>query len=382
MTSPRIGRPTFAAIHAAALQHNFALVRARVSPQVKVMAVVKADGYGHGATLVAPIFQALGADWFGVATLDEALELRQAGINKPILLLTGAQGRDVATLLEYDISVAVLHREMALDLASALRVARLKVHLKVDTGMGRIGVLPCDLPAFLEVLRELPGLVLEGVFSHFANADRVDRPFSDVQLRIFEDAVSTTRAAGFDPPLVHLANSAGAWARPETHFTMVRPGIVLYGVEPAGTPMPGLRPVMRMTTQILQIKSLPPEVPVSYGQTFVTQRPSRIAVIGIGYSDGYDRSLSNRGFVLVHGRRAPIVGAICMDLTMIDVTDVPAAQLGDEVVLWGEQGGAAIGAKEVGAWQDSVSYEVLTRLGKRVPRLITESSNHSETAHV
>jgi alanine racemase len=373
MNSPRIGRPTYAAIDAAALRHNFALVRARVAPQVKILAIVKADGYGHGASLVAPIFDACGADWFGVATLDEALELRAAGIRKPILLLAGAWRADVPLLLEHDISVAVLHEEMAVDLAAGANGDRLKVHLKVDTGMGRIGVLPDELPSLLRRLGSLPALHVEGLFSHFANSDRVDRELSDVQARLFAEALATARAAGFDPPLVHLANSAGSWSRPDVHHTMVRPGLILYGLPPAVTPpIEDLRPAMRMVTRIIQIKTVPAEVPISYGQTFVTRRPSRIAVIAIGYADGYDRSLSNRGFVLVRGERAPIVGAVCMDLTMVDVTDVAGVQVGDEVVLWGKQGDGEISATEVGEWQGSVSYEVLTRLGKRVPRELRE----------
>lgn len=373
MTPPRIGRPTFAAIDAAALRHNFALVRARVAPRVKVLAIVKADGYGHGARLVAPVLDACGADWFGVATLDEALELRGVGIRKPILLLAGAWRADVPLLVEHDIRAAVLHEEMAADLAAGVNGSRLKVHLKVDTGMGRIGVLPDELPGLLRRVRGLPALEVEGLFSHFANSDRVDRELSDVQARLFTEALASARAAGFDPPLVHLANSAGSWSRPDVHFTMVRPGLILYGLPPDVTPPAvGLRPAMRMVTRVIQIKSVPAEVPISYGQTFVTRRPSRIAAIAIGYADGYDRRLSNRGFVLVRGQRVPIVGAVCMDLTMVDVTDVPGVQVGDEVVLWGRQGDAEILPTEVGEWQGSVSYEVLTRLGKRVPRELRE----------
>jgi alanine racemase len=372
MSFPSFGRPTYAAIDAAALRHNFALVRACVAPEVKVLAVVKADGYGHGATLVAAVLDAAGADWFGVATLDEALELRAAGIRKPILILAGAWRADVDLLLEHDLAVALPHREMVRELAAGLDGRRLRVHLKVDTGMGRIGVLPDELPALLDEIRRLGVFEVEGLFSHFGNSDRVDREYSDMQVRSFLHAGEILNAAGFAPRFVHLANSAAAVTRPEVHFAMVRPGIVLYGVQPAGGGIDGLRPAMRMLTHIMQIKTVPAEAPISYGQTFVTRRPSRIAVLAIGYADGYDRSLSNRGFVLVRGRRAPIVGAVCMDLTMVDVTDVPGAAVGDEVVLWGRQGEAEIAVSEVGEWQSSVSYEVLTRLGKRVPRVLED----------
>ncbi len=374
MILQRMGRPTYAAIDAAALRHNLAMLRTRLASGVKVLAVVKANGYGHGATLVAPVLDAAGAGWFGVATLHEGIELRQAGIRKPILVLTGAQRCDVPALLEYDLRVSVLHAEMARDLADADFKRPLPIHLKIDTGMARVGVLLHELPAVLHALRRSPQLEFDGLFSHFANSDRVDREFSDHQLGLFKEALSLVRAAGFEPPHIHLANSAASWSRPETHFNMVRPGVILYGVAPAVSPAPnGLRPVIRLTSQILQVKDLPAGAPVSYGQTFVTRRPSRVAVLAIGYADGYDRGLSNCGAVLIHGRRAPVVGAICMDLSMVDVTDIPEVRVGDEAVLWGVQDGAQIRIEEVAAWQKSVSYEVLTRLGPRVPRVLRGS---------
>ncbi len=370
MTYTSVGRPTFAAIDAAALRDNFALVRAAVARGVGILAVVKADAYGHGARLVAPIFAQVAADVFGVATVEEGAELRDAGVRQPILVLTGAAGRDVPALREHELAVAVLHRDMVRDLGAAAP-QRLRVHIKVDTGMGRIGILPAELPALLDELRRAGRFEIDGIFSHFANADSVDREYSDYQLKTFQQAVDFLRVAGVSPRWIHIANSAATLTRPDTHFTLVRPGIVLYGVPPAGMTAPsGLRPAMRLVTHIAQLKNVPSEFPVSYGQTFVTRRPSLIATLPIGYADGYSRALSNRAFVLVHGQRAPIVGAVCMDLTMVDVTDVPGVQLGDEVVLWGRQDGAEITVAEVADWQGSVTYEVLTRLGKRVPRVL------------
>ena len=371
-TSPA-GRPTIAVIDAAAVRANFAVVRAAVAPPVAMLAVVKADAYGHGANLVAPILEAAGADWFGVATLDEGVELRAAGVRKPILLLTGARRGDVPALLEHRIATALLDRDVLHDLAGApeLGERRLAVHIKVDTGMGRLGVLPAELPALADELHGARGIGVDGVFSHFGNSDRVDREFSDYQLSIFQHAVDTLAAAGVRPRWVHLGNSAAAVARPDAHFTMVRPGIILYGVSPPGITAPrGLQPALRLVSRIIQLKAVPSEFPISYGQTYVTRRPSRIAVVPIGYADGYARALSNRAAVLVRGRRAPVIGAVCMDLTMVDVTDVDGVEVGDEVVLCGRQGTETISVNEVAEWQDSVSYEVLTRLGKRIPRVL------------
>jgi alanine racemase len=374
MTTPSAGRPTFAAVNAAALRQNFAALRAAVGPHVAILAVVKADAYGHGAALVTPLLEATGADHLGVATVDEGVELRAAGIRKPILVLTGIGRHDLSAVRAHRLSVAILHREMVRELAEAGPGAPLPVHIKVDTGMGRIGVLPAELPTLLDDIRKAGTFALEGVFSHFANADSVDRDYSDYQLTAFRQAIAALQAAGARPRWIHLANSAAVLTRPDAHFSMVRPGIALYGVSPLATAAPSLtsalRPVMRLVTHVWQLKPVPAEFPISYGQTFVTGRPSRIATLPIGYADGYSRALSNRASVLIRGRRAPVVGRVCMDLTMVDVTDIGGVQLGDEVVLWGNQNGATISVSEVAAWQETIPYEVLTGVGKRVPRIL------------
>ncbi len=372
MTTPPAGRPTFAAVDAAALRENFAAIRSRVPPSVAILAVVKANAYGHGATLVGPTLAAAGADGLGVATVEEAVELRAAGVRTPIIVLTGAARGDLEAIRTHDIAVAILHRDMVRDLVSAAPSAPVRVHLKVDTGMGRIGVLPAELPSLVEDMRAAHVFQIEGVFSHFANADSVDSEYSDYQLKVFRQAVATLAAAGNEPRWIHIANSAATLARPDTHFSLVRPGIVLYGVRPNNAPSEGngFRPVMRLVTGILALKALPSEFPIGYGQTFVTRRPSLIATLPIGYADGYSRKLSNRGAVLVRGRRAPVVGSVCMDLTMVDVTDVPGVEINDEVVLWGRQGAAEITVNEVAAWQETIPYEVLTNVGRRVPRIL------------
>lgn len=365
-----MGRGTRALIDLAALRRNFAAVRSCVDSRVKMLVVVKADGYGHSAKLVAPALVEAGADWLGVATIEEGIELRSVGISKPILVLAGSGRGDVEALREHRLSAALLDVDMAHDLASTAKGWPIPVHIKIDSGMGRLGVRPEQLQQLLQTIQQLDCFRVEGVFSHFGNADRVDRAFSDSQVATFSSAVATIREMGLAPEWIHLANSAATIARPQAHFSMVRPGIVLYGVAPSGTvsPVP-LQPVMRVESRILQVKSLPAGVPVSYGQTYTTQRQTRCAVVPIGYADGYARAHSNRAFMLVRGRRVPVIGAVCMDLTMLDVTEVPEAQAGDEVVLWGRQGDEEIRVAEVGEWQGSVDYEVLIRLGKRVPRI-------------
>jgi len=364
------GRPTLAQIDGGALRRNLAALRACLRPEVQLLAVVKADAYGHGAGPVASLFEHAGADAFGVATVEEGVELRAAGIRRPILILAGARAAQIDEVSAHDLSVAVVDRAMLADLRAALRGRSLAIHVKIDTGMGRLGVAPEDLPALLAELRQAREIRVEGLFSHFANADLGNADFVAYQLRLFREAIEMARRAGVQPPSVHIANSAATVAVPDSHFSLVRPGIALYGIAPTPQCPIALEPAMRLVTRIVQIKTVPAERPLSYGQTFVTHRPSRIATIPIGYADGYDRRLSNRARVLVGGRRAPVVGRVCMDLTLIDVTDVPGVSPDDEVVLWGRQENATIGVEEVAAWQDSIAYEVLTRLGKRVPRVL------------
>lgn len=370
MTQLPAGRQTYAVIDVAALRHNYEHIRKVVAPEVSILTVVKANAYGHGATIAGPTFEKAGAEWLGVATIGEAVEMRSAGVNIPILVLAGASGRDIGQLHKFRLTVALLDLDMARDLAAAAKGTRVRVHIKIDTGMGRIGVLPDELPALLDGIRGGGVLEVDGIFSHFGNADDVGGPYCDTQIERFRRALETVKAAGFDPPWIHMANSAATLSRHETHFSMVRPGIALYGIVPPSTPTPELKPVMRLVTHIQQVKRLPAEYPVSYAQTFVTRRPSKIAVLPIGYADGYSRRLSNNAEVLVRGMRAPVVGRVCMDLTMADVTDIDGVEKGDEVVLWGRQGDAEITVDEVARWQDTVAYEVVNQLGKRVPRLV------------
>jgi alanine racemase len=364
-------RPTAAEVDLSALQRNLGRVRAHLG-SAAVLAAVKADAYGHGAVPAARALQQAGCDWFGVALVEEGRALREAGIERPILLLSGV-GRTGAR-------VAVAHRLTPvvydLDTASALaavaleRGERFSVHVKVDTGMGRLGVPWREWAGFLERLATLPALDVEGILSHFASAD-ADPAFTRLQQQRFDDAVATARRRGLAPRYLHLANSPGLLTRVEAHYHLVRPGLLLYGVAPAPgmADTLGLEPVMRVRTEVLFVKDLPPGEAVSYGRTWAAARPSRIATLPVGYADGYSRLLSNRASVLVHGRRAPVRGNVCMDLTMVDVTDVDVpVRAGDEVVLLGRQGADVLSAEELAVSAGTIPYAILCGFSERVPR--------------
>lgn len=367
------GRPTLCLIDHGALRLNFHAVRAKVGPSVKILSMVKANGYGHGAAAVAKTLAAAGGDAFGVATLEEGLELRRSGIRLPIVVLAGAYLDQLDELLAYELTPVAydLSSLQQLDSAAAARGAELGVHLKIDTGMGRLGFLAAEAHAWIPWIKNLRSLRIEGIFSHFSQAESVDGTYTQRQLRAFNEVLDRLRAAAIPMPLVHLANSAATITLPQAHFDMVRPGIMLYGVYPSAAMAQhiDLKPVLTWKTAVLQLKKVPAGTAISYGQTFVTLRESLIATLPLGYADGYPRALSNRGQALVRGQRAPIVGRVCMDLTMLDVTDIRNVRQGDEVILLGRQGGAEISADEVAGWADTISYEILTSIGARVPRI-------------
>ena len=371
------GRPTVAEVSVAALRHNLQQVRALVGPGVRILAVVKANGYGHGAVAAARAFLGEGAAALGVATVEEGAELRAAGLRDvPILLLGGTVPGQEADVVDFDLTPAVwdLETARALGERAAVRGRRLAVHVKVDTGMARLGVLPCDVAAVGRGLAELPGIEVQGVFSHFACAEDVSGPAAMEQIGLFGTAVGDLAAAGLKLPQRHLANSAAVMTLARAHESMVRPGIMLYGVspDPRLTSRARLAPAMRFRSSVLQLKRVPAGTAVSYGQTFRTQIPSALATVPVGYADGYPRVLSNRAAVLVGGKRAPVVGRVCMDLTVVDVTGIPGVTQGAEVVLWGRQGEAEITCAEVAAWADTIAYELLTGVGPRVPRVYAE----------
>jgi alanine racemase len=373
MLSNHLGRPSLCYIDHESLRWNFRQIRSLLGSQVKILSMVKANGYGHGAPAVAKTLAAEGSDAFGVAILEEAIELRRHGITVPILVLTGVYLDQLELFFDSDLT-AVVHDADALqrlEAAVARQGGSLNVHLKIDTGMGRIGLVAAEFESWLPQVRKLKAVKVEGIFSHFSHAESVEGQYTRQQLEIFQNIVQRLAAEGIAPPVIHLANSAATITLPAAYFNMVRPGLMLYGVYPSPEMATriSLKPVLSWKTRILQVKRVPSNTSISYGQTFMTKRNSLIATLPIGYADGYPRLLSNRGQALVGGKRAPVAGRVCMDLTMLDVTDIGKIQQGDEVVLLGTQGNETISADEMAAWAETISYEILTSIGVRVPRI-------------
>ncbi|MCL6429544.1 MAG: alanine racemase [Anaerolineae bacterium] len=366
-------RPTWVEIDLEAIAHNTRELCALIGPGVRLMAVLKADGYGHGAVKVARTAVNNGASWLGVACLSEALVLREAGLEVPILILGYTPPWQAREVVEQGVDATVFSLETAEALSRATRELgrRARVHVKVDTGMGRLGLLPEEVPDLVRKLRELPGLSVEGLFTHLANADSADQSYTRLQLDRFRQVIAALDREGLRPPLVHAANSAAALAMPEARFDMVRAGIALFGLNPSKeVPCPpGFRAALTFKTQIAQVKHLPAGSYISYGCTYRTPRESLIAVIPVGYADGFRRAPHHWGEVLVRGQRAPIVGRVCMDQTMIDVTEIPGVRQGDEVVLIGTQGRERITVDEVAARLGTIGYEVVSEILARVPRV-------------
>lgn len=373
MSAPDRRSATVAAVDLSALAHNLSEVRRLIPPACRVFAVVKADAYGHGLIDVARALARHHVGGFAVATVQEAVRLRNAAIREPILVMAGLLPDETPELIRYGLTPVVYDREFAARLAEQIpaNVAPWPVHLKVDTGMGRLGFTPAEVRDLCASLRSGGPLRVEGLMTHLADADRHDQAFTQQQLARLDDLISKIRQEGPLVSLVHAAGTAGILSHPASHRDAVRPGLMLYGYhtcERLAAPV-ALKPVLSVTTKIIQVRTLNRGDSVSYNRTFVAKRPSRIAVLPIGYADGYSRALSDRASALVRARRAPVVGRVCMDLTMIDVTDVPGAAGGDDVTMLGRQGSETITADDLAAWQDSISYEVLCALGALVPRV-------------
>lgn len=369
-------RPTWAEIDLDALAANFQAVREAVGPDVMRMAVVKADAYGHGAVRCARRLAAEGADWFAVALPEEGIELREAGIREPILILGGFWGEQARALFKYDL-VPVIYR---VDMAEALdRTAReagvvARAHVKVDTGMGRLGIQGEAVGEFAGAVAQFENLRVEGLATHFAAADEIEQnEFTDAQIARLEEAWRIFEARGHRLIYKHLANSAGTFAHQAAHGNLVRPGGVLYGlwrdVLPPLDTTPQFRPVMSLRSRISLLKNIHEGETLGYGRSFRAAREMLVATLPIGYHDGYPRALSNRGCVLVRGRFAPVVGRVSMDLTLIDVTDIPGVALDDTVTLIGRDGGLAITAEDVAQTAGTISYEITCGISARVPRL-------------
>ncbi len=375
-------RPTWAEINLHNLASNFHAVRQFIGSDVKYMAVVKADAYGHGAVQCAKQLETEGVDWFGVAIPEEGIELRRSGIRKPILCLGGFWYGQENLLFEHNLTSVIYSTELAQSLnEAALRKQKVaKIHVKIDTGMGRIGVREEKIPEFISQLKALKNLEVEGIMTHFAAADDLkENDFTDLQITRFNAAVKSFKEHGFIPKYQDMANSPGAIVHPQSRGNMVRLGGILYGlggdVLPAEIEKPNLLPVLSLHSQIAQLKVISRGETVGYGKTFTADRESLIATIPIGYQDGLPRLLSNLGMVIVNGAFVPIVGRISMDWTMIDVTGVPDVKVGDHVLLIGSQGAYSVKAEDIAKAVGTISYEITCGINQRVERAFMVDSH-------
>jgi alanine racemase len=363
----------WAEIDLEAVAHNVGQLRARLRPGAMLGAVVKANAYGHGAVEVGQAAVGAGADWLCVATVAEGVTLREAGIAAPILVMGPALGADADAAVTCELRCCVFDRQGTLLLeAAAERAGRtLRAHLKVDTGMARLGAPVGETLELARQVESSPWLHLEALWTHFAEADDVESPRTATQLARFLAEVDLLRRAGIQPPMLHCANSAATLLNPDTHLDLVRCGLPLYGYSSTRTPVPGLelRPVMTWKSRVVAVHRLSPGDRVGYGGTFSAAAPTLSATVALGYADGFSRRLSNRGVLLVAGTRVPVVGTVSMDFTTIDVTGVPEVEVGDEVVVLGWQDDAFIGADEVARSLETIAWEVLCDVGPRVVRL-------------
>ncbi len=370
-------RPTWLEIDLSALAVNIGELRARIGPRRLLYAVVKANAYGHGAELIAPAAIEAGVDRLAVAAVNEAISLRDAGVRVPILLLGYTPPELAETLLEYDLSVSVYEARAALAFAEiAARAGRsLTVHLKVDTGMHRLGIDPAEAPGLCAMFPEYPNLRLEGIYTHFSTADETDKAYSRMQLRRFNDLLEQLVRAGCRPPIAHAANSAATVHLPEAHLDAVRCGILLYGLSPSDEvpAPPKMKPILSWKARIAQVRSLNAGEPVSYGNSWRAPGPRTVAIVPVGYADGFPRSPRTWKSVLIRGRELPVVGRICMDHVFVDVTELVVSgspvSRDEEVVLIGTQLGAAISVEDAAARLKTNNYEVASRLMARLPRI-------------
>ncbi|MCI0356521.1 MAG: alanine racemase, partial [Acidobacteria bacterium] len=373
-------RPTWVEVSLGALRHNFRVIREHVAPQAMVCAVVKADAYGHGAAECARALEAAGARWLGVTSTGEGVTLREAGIGGRILLMTGFWQGEEEAVVRQQLTPAVWNRShiQLLEGAAAKCGAAepVSVHLKVDTGMARLGINPAELPSFARFLGSAKRVALEGVFTHLASSEIVDAPDVEAQITRFDEALATLSQHGLSPAVVHMANSAAIATRPQTWRSLVRPGIALYGYFLPFTSVNGraadatlglpVKPVLSWKTRILSLRDVGAGQALGYNGAYVTRSPSRIAALPVGYADGLSRKLSSKGRVIVRDAYAAMVGNISMDLTLVDVTGIPGVEVGDEVILIGSRGGCSITAWEHARLALTIPYEVLTGLSKRL----------------
>ena len=368
MSTPRESRPTYAVIDLDRFERNVDVIARSLPAGARLVAVLKADGYGHGAVELAKRLTADRVAMIGVSLLEEALELRRAEIDLPLLVLGPVTREQIVVALRNRITIGVIGPEELADVCDIARERDVAIHLKLDSGMGRVGVLESELPRVIEMIRATPRLRIDGIYTHFANADDAADPFTEIQIANYDRMLAVLREVGIDAPLHHFANSAATLRGLVRPGDFARVGIAMYGPEPITLATGTIEPVLRWRTEIMRLKELPAGNAIGYGTTFHTTRPSRIATLPVGYADGYDRMLSNNAEVLIRGQRAPVVGRVSMDLVTIDVTDMPDAAIGDEVILLGD----SITAEELAKRSQTISYEVFCRISARVPRVYRE----------
>ncbi len=377
----RMLRRTWVNVHLDALEQNMRLLQAHLSAGSRIMGIVKADAYGHGAVIVAKRMAQIGITHFGVSNIEEAIELRRAGIHEPILVLSYTPPSEVARLAEYRVTQTILSAEhgAAMNAAATKAGVEIAIHIKVDTGMSRVGFV-CHCEKEIACVAEsiasvcgLPSLNAEGIFTHFPSADeQEDGGFTRRQFALFMAVIDALQQRGITFALRHCCNSAAMLREPEMHLDMVRPGIIQYGAYPAAWlqgRLTGILPVMELKTAVSMVKELPAEVPISYGRTYTTAKPMRIATVPIGYADGYPRAMSNVATMLVNGQPAPVVGRVCMDQCMLDVTAIDGVQVGSEVTVFGGN----LPIEKLASWADMINYEVLCAVSRRVPRQYMEN---------
>jgi len=365
-------RPTCAEIDLKALHHNIDEVRGALLPGTKFMAIVKANAYGHGAIEVSRAAEKARVDHLGVATLGEALELRSAYIKTPILILSESPAPYVERIIDADLTQTVYTSELAQALSDAAfqKKKTAKVHIKIDTGMGRVGLLPDRAALVVKQISKLPNIFIEGIFTHFSKADDPSSDFTLKQFDLFNRVLSELKKEGIDPPVKHAANSAAALYFPQTQLDMARIGLLMYGLAPSCGKKTSLdlKPVLSFKTKVLYVKEVEKGTPLSYGASFFTSKKTKIATLPVGYADGLSRGLSNKGSVIIKGKKYPIVGNITMDMVLVDADD-GKIENGDDAVIIGEQGDEKITADEIALLDGTINYEVICGIGKRVPRV-------------
>nr|MBC7245209.1 alanine racemase [Chloroflexota bacterium] len=372
--------PTWAEIDLDAIAHNTRQLKQYVGERTELVAVVKANAYGHGALPVGLVALKNGATRLAVARVGEGVQLRRGGVAAPILVMGYATLGQANEIVRHRLTPTVNTLELAHALSAAIaeqNAAPLPVHVKVDTGLGRFGLLPHEVLDFSRALLAVPNLFLEGLWTHFASADETDQSYTYHQCAVYNQVLRQLEEAGIHIPLKHVANSAATLTLPETHLDMVRCGIAIYGLRPSAEVkmVVPLRPAMTIKARVARVRILPAGSSISYNRTYVTSRPTTVALVPIGYGDGYRRGLSNQGMVLIHGQRAPIIGRVCMDQFMVDVSNIPDVQQGNEVVVLGRQGEEEINAEEIGAWVGTNNYETVTAILPRVPRVYLAGDN-------